>query len=272
MRVAIESDAEAAAQVAASCIAAAVRRKPHCVLALATGSTMVPVYRVLVEIAGRERLSLARATAFNLDEYAGLADDDARSFRRFLREHLLARLDFDTARHHAPDGRAADLDAECRRYEAAIAAAGGIDLALLGLGRNGHLAFNEPGASLAGRTHVELLMRETRSDGRPRLAITMGIATLLEARACLLVALGAEKARAAAQAIEGPLSASTPASALQLHADVTVVLDEAAASGLERGPYYREQEAARREREARRNPVSASTAVAAVRGPDGSGT
>ena len=248
MRVAIEPDEKTAAQVAATCIAAAVRRKPHCVLALATGSTVIPVYHALVEISRRERLSFARTTAFHLDEYAGLAGDDPRSFRRFLREHLLARVDFDAARHHAPDGLAADLDAECHRYEAALAAAGGIDLALLGLGRNGHLAFNEPGASLAGRTHVELLMRETRSDGRPRLAITMGIATLLESRACLLVAFGAEKAHAAAQAIEGPLSASTPASALQLHADVTAVLDEPAASRLERAPYYREQEAALRER------------------------
>lgn len=253
----IESDADAAARFTARSVADVVRRKPDAVLALATGSTMIPVYRALAELSAREGLSFARAAAFNLDEYVGLGCDDAQSFRRFLREHLLARVDFDPAHHQAPDGRAADLEAECQRYEAAIAAAGGIDLALLGLGRNGHLAFNEPGSSLASRTRIELLMRETRTDGRPRLAITMGIATLLESRACLLVALGPEKARAAAAMVEGPIAAQLPASALQLHADAAVALDEEAAARLGHAQYYREREAMRREREARRSaPVS----------------
>jgi glucosamine-6-phosphate deaminase len=271
VRVAIEPDAEAAARFAARRVAEQIRRKPDSVLALATGSTMVPVYRALVELSARERLSFARASAFNLDEYVGLGVDDAPSFRRFLRQHLLDRVDSPPARHDAPDGGAEDLDAECRRYEAAIAAAGGIDLALLGLGRNGHLAFNEPGASLASRTRVELLMRETHAESRPRLAITMGMATLLEARACLLVALGPDKARAAAAMVEGPISAQLPASALQLHPDAVVVLDEEAAARLGRAQYYREQEAMRREREARRSATSVSHAAAGGANPRASG-
>jgi len=271
VRVAIEPDAEAAARFTARRVAEVVRRKPDAVLALATGSTMVPVYRALVELSAREALSFGRIRAFNLDEYVGLARDDARGFRHFLREHLLARVDATPARHDAPDGRAADLDAECQRYEAAIAAAGGIDLALLGLGRNGHLAFNEPGSSLASRTRVELLMRETRAEDRPRLAITMGIATLLEARACLLVALGPDKARPAAAMIEGPITAQLPASSLQLHPDATVVLDEEAAARLGHAQHYRDQEAMRREREVRRSAASASHAAAADSGPKGSG-
>ena len=258
MRVVIEPDAAAAARFAAVRVADLVRHKPEGVLALATGSTMIPVYRALVELCARERLSLTRITAFNLDEYVGLAPDDAQSFCRFLREQLLERVDFDPNRHFAPDGRVADLDAECRRYEAAIAAAGGLDLALLGLGRNGHLAFNEPGSSLASRTRVELLMRDTRTDGRLRMAITMGIATLLESRACLLVALGPEKARAAAAMVEGPIRALLPASALQLHADVTIVLDEEAAARLQHAQYHREREAAAREREAKRDVAALS--------------
>jgi glucosamine-6-phosphate deaminase len=252
VRVVIEPDAETAAGFAAQRVAGAVRERPGCALALATGSTMVPVYRALVALHAREPFCFARVAAFNLDEYVGLGRDDPRGFHRFLREHLLDRVGAPPARHDAPDGLAADLEAECARYEAAITGAGGIELALLGLGRNGHLAFNEPGASLAGRTRVELLMHETRGDDRPRLAITMGIATILAARACLVVALGPHKALAAAALIEGPVAAQLPASALQLHPDATVVLDAEAAARLGNAAYYREREAVRRELEAKR--------------------
>jgi len=154
VRVVIEPNPDAAARFAARCVAEWVTRKPECVLALAAGATMVPVYREVVALHRRDRVSFGRARAFDLDEYVGLGSDDPRSFVRFLREQLVAKVDFSPANHFAPDGCAADLDAECARYEAAIVSAGGLDLALLGLGRNGHLAFNEPGASLAGRTRV----------------------------------------------------------------------------------------------------------------------
>jgi glucosamine-6-phosphate deaminase len=253
VRVVIEPDAAAAARFAAGRIADAVRARPEAVLALAAGSTMVPVYAAVAAQVDREGLSFAGVTAFDLDEYVGVGPDDPRSFRRFVREHLLDRVGVPAARHHAPDARARDLDAECARYETALASAGGIDLAVLGLGRNGHLAFNEPGASLASRTRVEVLMRDTLSAayGAPppsaRLAVTMGLGTLLAARACLVVAVGADKERAVAAMVEGPVTAAVPASALQLHPDATAVLDDAAAALLIDAAHYREAEAVRQE-------------------------
>ena len=254
MRVVIEPSPEAAARFAARRVAELVQCKADCVLALAAGSTMIPVYREVVRQHQRERFSFARTRAFDLDEYAGLASDDPRSFVRFLREHLIAQVDFDAANHFAPDARAADLDAECARYEAAIVSAGGLDLAVLGLGRNGHLAFNEPGASLAGHTRVEVLMRphiteEEDPDPLPRVAITMGLGTILAARACLVVAFGAEKERSAAEMIEGPVTSVVPASVLQHHPNATVVLDDAAAALLVNAAHYREVETLRREME-----------------------
>ena len=254
MRVVIEPDAESAARFAARSVAQLVARKPDCVLALAAGSTMVPVYRELVKLHESEGISFARVRDFDLDEYAGLAPDDPRSFTRFVRDHLVARADFAPHHHFAPDACAADLDAECARYEAAIGQAGGLDLVVLGLGRNGHLAFNEPGASLAGRTRVEVLMRphitaEDDPDPLPRVAITMGLGTILAARACLVVAFGAEKERAAAEMIEGPVTSLVPASVLQHHPSTTVVLDDAAAALLVNAAHYREVEALRRDLE-----------------------
>jgi glucosamine-6-phosphate deaminase len=230
--VVIEPDVESAARTAARHVADLVRVRPEATLAWAAGSTMVPVYAALVAIADGEALPFARIRSFGLDEYRGIAADDPRSFRRFVREHLLDRVAAPAERHDSPDGLACDPAAECERYEAAIASAGGLDLAVLGLGRNGHLAFNEPGAPLSGRTHVEMLLPDSRKRDLPRLAITMGLGTLRDARALLLVALGDEKARAAAAALEGPVTARVPASVLQLHPDATVILDEAAAAEL----------------------------------------
>jgi glucosamine-6-phosphate deaminase len=159
LRVVIEPNPDTAAAFAARWLARRVERNPKSVLALAAGSTMVPVYAAIAAAHERDGLSFAHCRAFDLDEYAGLAPDDPRSFRHFVQRHLVERVRMPESAHQAPDGRAADLDAECARYEAAITEAGGIDLAVLGLGRNGHLAFNEPGASLAGRTRVEVLMR-----------------------------------------------------------------------------------------------------------------
>ncbi|MCX5738201.1 MAG: glucosamine-6-phosphate deaminase [Proteobacteria bacterium] len=254
MRVVIEPNPEEAARFAAHRVAELVSRKADCVLALAAGSTMIPVYREVARLHQRERVSFARARAFDLDEYAGLASNDPRSFVCFLREHLIEQVDFRAENHFAPDAHAVDLDAECTRYEAAIVSAGGLDLAVLGLGRNGHLAFNEPGASLAGRTRVEVLMRphiteDGDPDPLPRVAITMGLGTILAARGCLVVAFGAEKERSAAEMIEGPVTSLVPASVLQHHPNTTVVLDDAAAALLVNAAHYREVETLRREME-----------------------
>jgi len=251
VRVVIESSREEAAAFAARLLVERVREHPTSVLALAAGATMVPVYAQVVERASRARVSFARCRAFDLDEYAGLGADHPKGFRHFVRTHLVGKIDLPDAAHAAPDGLAADLEAECARYEAAIASAGGLDVALLGLGRNGHLGFNEPGSSLASRTRIEVLMRVALAgspprEELPRVAITMGIGTILAARACLVVAFGAEKERAAAEMIEGPVTSLIPASALQLHPDVTVVLDDAAAALLVNAAHYREAEALRR--------------------------
>lgn len=250
MRVVIEPSPEAASAFAARFVVRRVREKPESALALAAGSTMVPVYAAIAAESRRAAVPFARCRGFDLDEYAGVGATDPRSFRHFVRTQLTEPLGLPESAHFAPDGLARDLEAECARYEAAIAAAGGIDLAILGLGRNGHLAFNEPGASLAARTRVEVLMHFQLEGGpprqAPRVAITMGIGTILSARACLVVAFGAEKERAAAEMVEGPITAMVPASALQLHPNVTVVLDDAAASLLVNAAHYREAENVRR--------------------------
>jgi glucosamine-6-phosphate deaminase len=252
VRVVIESSREDAAAFAARWIVRRIAHKPTSVLALAAGSTMVPVYAAVAERAAADGVSFAGCRAFDLDEYAGLAAADPRSFRHFVGTHLAGKVGLPEASHFAPDATAADLEAACARYEAAIESAGGIDLAVLGLGRNGHLAFNEPGGSLASRTRLEVLMRvELSGDPRrtelPRVALTMGIGTILAARECFVVAFGAEKERAVAEMIEGPVTSFLPASALQLHPDTTVVIDDAAAALLVNAAHYREAESLRRE-------------------------
>lgn len=251
MRVVIEPAAELY-RLAARRIAERVRAKPACVLGLATGRSMLPLYDELARLHASEGLSFARVTAFNLDEYVGVAPDEPGSFRHLMRVQLLERTDLPAHSLHLPDAASRDLAGAARAYEAAICAAGGIDLQLLGLGRNAHIGFNEPGSSLASRTRVKALAAETRAanqgalPGRVRLAITMGLGTILEARACLLIATGAAKADAVAAAIEGPLTASAPASVLQLHPQVVAYVDEAAAAKLARRAYYREAEALQR--------------------------
>jgi glucosamine-6-phosphate deaminase len=246
VEVIVVPTAEIACQRAARIVARLVREKPEAVLALPTGSTPRGIYAELVRQHRAEGLSFARVSAFNLDEYVGIPAEHPGSFRRALREALYRHIDLPAERAHAPDGEAADLPAACARYEAAIAGAGGLDLALLGLGTDGHIAFNEPTSSFGSRTRLKTLADETRAANQaafgaepvPRHAITVGIATILEARRCLLVAFGAAKASAVAKMVEGPLAAVVPASALQLHAHATVIVDEAAAEGLRLRRYY----------------------------------
>jgi glucosamine-6-phosphate deaminase len=248
MEIVIKPNCEAMSHCAGDFVEAWLSRKPDLVLGLATGSTPLGLYR---ELARRHRdsgLSFARVTTFNLDEYIGLPADHPQSYHSFMRESLFRHVDLDPRRTHLPDGNAADIAAECAAYEAAIRAAGGIDLQVLGIGHDGHIGFNEPSSSLRSRTRIKTLTEQTiRANARffggadkvPHHAITVGVGTIFEAQCCLLLATGTEKAAAVAAAVEGPLTAMCPASALQLHESCTLILDEAAAVGLKRRDYYR---------------------------------
>jgi glucosamine-6-phosphate deaminase len=231
---------------AARMVARLVRGKPDAVLGLPTGNTPRATYAELGRLHREEGLSFAGATGFGLDEYVGISPDHPGAFRRTLRETLYRHIDLPLWRIHSPDGQAADLPATCARYEAEIAGAGGLDLVVLGLGTDGHIAFNEPTSSFGSRTRVKTLADETRAANQaafgadlvPRHAITVGIATILAARRCVLLAFGSAKAAAVAQMVEGPLTAIVPASALQLHPHATILVDEAAAIGLTLRGYY----------------------------------
>ncbi|HEX4265325.1 MAG TPA: glucosamine-6-phosphate deaminase [Verrucomicrobiae bacterium] len=248
MEIIIQPDEQAAASLVARIIAADLRRNPQLVLGLATGRTMDLVYRCLTRRHQEDVLDFSRCRTFNLDEYVGLSPDNSNSYHYYMKEHLFRHLNVDPARTHLPNGIAADLDAECRRYEDLIQQAGGIDLQLLGIGRAGHIAFNEPLSSLRSRTRVKALSPLTLeqngkyfggADKVPPRAITMGVGTILESRRCILLALGKDKAEVVAKAVEGPVTSMITATALQLHPRCAIVLDEAAAGELTQKEYYR---------------------------------
>ncbi len=228
---------------AARFVAARIRAKPDAVLLLPTGTTPLGMYGRLVGLHAEEGLSFARATFFNLDEYLGLAPDHPASYHVYMEENFYGLVDADPARVHVPDGSAPDPEAECERYEAAIREAGGVDLCVLGIGRNGHIGFNEPGAPFGSRTRVVRLAESTRrvnaadfeGNRAPERAITIGMATIFEAREVLLLASGANKAGAVAAAVEGEISESVPASSLRRHPDATFLFDAEAASSLDDG-------------------------------------
>src|SRR5437879_5331215 len=234
---------------AAAIASAAIRKRPDVRIGLATGTTPLGMYRELARMHREEALDFSRVVTFNLDEYLGLAADHPQSAHRFMRSSFFEHVNVAPENIHIPDGTArGDLDEYCARYEAAIQRAGGIDLQILGIGRNGHIGFNEPSSSLASRTRIKTLTGPTLEDNRrlfqegesmPEAAITMGIGTILDARRILLLASGSSKARALARAIEGPVTAFVTASALQLHRDVTIVADEDAAAELSEKDYYR---------------------------------
>ena len=244
MEVIVRSDAEAAEALVARLIEARLRARPCLVLGLATGRTMERVYARLVA----SRVSFARARTFNLDEYVGLSPDDPNSYRHTMQRHLFDHVDVDPARTHLPDGAAPDLKEAARRYEALITQAGGIDVQLLGIGEAGHIGFNEPLSALMSRTRDKTLTPTTRvqnaamfggdPEAVPPRALTMGVGTILEARELILLATGARKAAIVARAVEGPITATVSASAIQIHPNCKVVLDEAAAACLEGRAYY----------------------------------
>lgn len=248
MEVLIRNNAEAGCVLGAKVIARVVREKPDAVLGLATGRTPLRLYQELIRLHRNEGLDFSRVTTFNLDEYVGLPATHDQSYRYFMRENLFRHINIDLSRTHVPDGTATDLHAECRAYEQRISAAGGIDIQLLGLGRNGHIGFNEPTGSLRSRTWVKILSEQTLKDNSevfgsfaamPKHALTMGIGTILEARRVLLLAFGPAKVRAVEQMVEGPLAAICPGSALQQHPRTTVILDENSAAGLHYADHYR---------------------------------
>lgn len=248
MLVVIKNNYEEVGREAARIVAAAVRSKPDIVLGLATGSTPLGLYKNLIEVHRSGNLDFSRATSFNLDEYLGLPASHPQSFHYFMHQNFFSQINLPTQRAHIPDGTLpGKYDEYCDGYERSIKSYGGIDLQILGIGRNGHIGFNEPTSSLASRTRLKALTRETIEDNRhyfsdaaemPKCAITMGIGTILDSRRVLLLASGRSKAAAVAKAIEGPISSSVSASALQMHPDVTFIIDEDAAYCLTQREYY----------------------------------
>ncbi|MGE0490306.1 MAG: glucosamine-6-phosphate deaminase [Vulcanimicrobiota bacterium] len=239
----LDSDRQVA-EMAAAILVKQVQQKPDSVLGLATGSTMVEVYAGLC----RAQLDFSGVRTFNLDEYVGLAPTHPSSYHSFMREHLFEKVNLKPENCRVPDGLAGDIPGHCAAYEQAIEAAGGIDIQLLGIGEDGHIAFNEPGSSLASRTRIKVLTPITRASNArhfppgeevPLHVLTMGVGTILEARRCLLLAWGEKKAAAIQAMVEGPVTAMCPSSALQLHPVVTVILDRLAADRLSLKAYFR---------------------------------
>ncbi len=233
----------------AEAMARLLRRKPDALLGVATGSTPLPVYEALAARVRSGAVDVSEARIAQLDEYVGLPVDHPESYRSVLRREVLKPLGLGADAFLGPDGSDEDVVGACASYEKALAAAGGVDFQLLGIGTDGHIGFNEPCSSLSSRTRIKTLTEQTRADNArffdgdveqvPHHVITQGVGTILEARHVVLLATGASKADAVAASVEGPLAAVCPASALQLHPHATVVVDEAAASKLTYAGYFR---------------------------------
>jgi glucosamine-6-phosphate deaminase len=250
MEVVILPDTSAIGSLAADAIAALLVRKPTAVLGLATGSSPLSIYDELAARCDAGLVSFRGARGFTLDEYVGLPAEHPERYRTVIDAVFVSRVDFGPDAVRGPDGEAADIPAACAAYEHAIRDAGGVDLQILGIGTDGHIAFNEPGSSLASRTRIKTLTRQTRIDNArffgddvesvPTHCLTQGLATIMEARHVILVAAGRSKAEAVHQLVEGGVSALWPATVLQHHPHVTVLLDDAAARRLQLADYYRE--------------------------------
>jgi glucosamine-6-phosphate deaminase len=250
MEVVILADAKEIGCVAADAIAALLESKPDAVLGLATGSSPLAIYDELAARYEAGEISFRQARAFTLDEYVGLPADHPQRYRTVIEDVFVSRVDFVPGAVEGPAGLATDIPAACAAYENAIRAAGGVDLQILGIGTDGHIAFNEPGSSLASRTRIKTLTRQTRLDNArffdddvdavPTHCLTQGLATIMAARHVILVATGRGKAEAVHQLTEGAVSALWPATILQHHPHATVLLDDAAARRLQLVDYYRE--------------------------------
>lgn len=250
MEVVICRDDREVGLVAAARIARVAHRAgPQVVLGVATGSSPLTTYESLASRVAAGDLDLTRASAFALDEYVGLPPSHPQSYAAVVQRTVVEPLRMNPTRVHVPDGMAHDIERACADYEAAIVAAGGVDVQILGVGSNGHIGFNEPSSSLSSRTRIKTLTARTREDNRrffPSLAdvpthcLTQGLGTIMDAGEVVLVASGAKKADAIAAVVEGPVSARRPGSVLQFHRRATIVVDEAAAAHLELRDYYRE--------------------------------
>lgn len=242
MKLTVYPTEKAAAIALARQIAARVGAKPDLVLGLPTGRTPVPLYRQIIALFKAGEIDLSRVTTFNLDEFVGVSSNHQGSYRAFMREHLFDHVNIPSGRTHVLNGAARNLEAECAAYEHAIEDAGGIDLQILGIGTNGHIGFNEPAPELHARTHRVTLHESSRRANRalfgndpervPREALSMGMATILDAREIVLIAMGKSKARCIERLVNGRVTTRLPASFLQLHRRVELVLDEGAAAEL----------------------------------------
>ena len=249
MEIIILPNADQVALKAAALVTAMIALKPAAVLGLATGSTPLAMYDNLVKTYQAGAVSFAAVSSFNLDEYLGLSAEHPQSYRSYMTDNLFRHIDIEPSNTYLPTCEPGQSPhAAGAIYESKIKARGGIDLQVLGLGSNGHIGFNEPSSSLSSRTRVKTLAKQTLIDNsrlfssdeyQPELAITMGIGTIMDARRVLLLATGQKKAAAVVNMVEGAITARCPATALQMHESVTVLLDEQAAAELEGQDYYR---------------------------------
>ncbi len=254
MKIAVLPSASQIGSVAADMFTDLLEQEPSAVLGLATGSSPLPIYTELIRRFQAGEVSFADATAFLLDEYVGLPSDHPETYRNFIDRVFVSKVNFAPGAVEGPDGQAPDPAAAAVAYEKAIRASGGIDLQILGIGTDGHIAFNEPGGSLSSLTHTQVLTEQTRYDNArffdgdisrvPKLCLTQGLGTIGRAKKVVLVAQGEQKAEAVAQMVEGPVSALWPATVLQFHNDATILVDEAAGSELRMLDHYKAEWAA----------------------------
>ena len=238
MKIVVSENYEEMSRVGADYIIKQLNKKPDSVLGLATGSTPMGMYKCLIE-AYKKGLDFSKAVTFNLDEYYGLSSEHPQSYRYFMDVNLFNHVNINKANIHIPSGLSKNIESECVKYDEEIAKAGGIDLQVLGIGRNGHIGFNEPGDSLMVMTHITDLTSDTiaansrffnSADEVPKKAVTMGLGTIMKAKKIILLASGKDKAQAIAKLSEPLVDTDMPASVLQLHTDVVVIVDKDAAS------------------------------------------
>ncbi len=238
MQLHVLKDAAKIGEAAAMLFAAQILKKPDCVLGFATGSTPLPTYKELIKLCEGGAVDFSKVRTFNLDEYVGLDRSHEQSYYRFMFDNLFSKLNINPENVSVPHPVSANLDDDCAKYDAAIDAAGGIDLQILGIGHNGHIAFNEPDSTFSAGTHIISLTPSTieankrffdSADDVPKTAMSMGIGSIMKAREIVLIATGAEKAPAVKAMVKGAVDPACPASILQLHPSVTVLLDEGAA-------------------------------------------
>ena len=247
MEIIIKKDYSEISSESAMIVANQIKAKSDTVLGLATGSTPLGLYKELIRLHLNEGLDFSNVATFNLDEYVGLSNDHPQSYNVFMRDNLFSKINIKKENIHIPNGNAPH-EKECERYESLLKSSGGIDLQILGIGSDGHIAFNEPSSSLGSRTRLKTLTQETVEDNSrffdnisdvPRFAITMGVGTIMEAKSILLMASGTSKSTPITMAIEGPISSMCSASAIQMHPKTMVIIDENAAKDLKEKKYYK---------------------------------